>query len=401
MMSYFEQLTEWVMKIHGSRLWRGLGLAGLIFLSCGLVGCEIPRVNAEERLFSHVNLEFIGDYILPRQTVDGTIVGGLSGIVYSRRQERFYAISDDRSDQSPARFYTLQVQLNPKTSSIGKVVVESATILKRTDGTPFPKGGIDPEAIAFSPHHSLYISSEGDRSKGINPFLCEFNLESGQQQSCLPLPHRYLIQPQEQSSSTLPPQGVQNNLAFESLAIHREGDGEPFRLFTATESALLQDFDGNVAQQGARSRFLHYLINKTDPPLLVAEHLYPLDFVPLAVVNGLTDFQPLNPAGQFLGLERAFGPQGFSVKLFQFTTATATDTSAVPSFKGNLGSLRPIRKRLLLDLNTLGIHIDNVEGMTVGPRLADGSQSLLMVSDDNFNQTQVTQFLLFRLIQSP
>jgi hypothetical protein len=163
----------------------------------------------------------------------------------------------------------------------------------------------------------------------------------------------------------------------------------------------LQDFDGNVAQQGARSRFLHYLINTTDPPLLVAEHLYPLDFVPLAVVNGLTDFQPLNPAGQFLGLERAFGPQGFSVKLFQFTTATATDTSAVPSFKGNLGSLRPIRKRLLLDLNTLGIPIDNVEGMTVGPRLADGSQSLLMVSDDNFNQTQVTQFLLFRLIQSP
>lgn len=65
MMSYFEQLTEWVIKIHGSRLWRGLGLAGLIFLSCGLVGCEIPRVNAEERLFSHVNLEFIGDYILP------------------------------------------------------------------------------------------------------------------------------------------------------------------------------------------------------------------------------------------------------------------------------------------------------------------------------------------------
>ncbi|XGB40602.1 MAG: esterase-like activity of phytase family protein [Cyanobacteria bacterium LVE1205-1] len=62
----------------------------------------------------------------------------------------------------------------------------------------------------------------------MNPFLCEFNLESGQQQSCLPLPHRYLIQPQEQSSSALPPQGVQNNLAFESLAIHREGMGNPF-----------------------------------------------------------------------------------------------------------------------------------------------------------------------------
>ncbi|XGB40008.1 MAG: esterase-like activity of phytase family protein [Cyanobacteria bacterium LVE1205-1] len=188
MMSYFEQLTEWVIKIHGSRLWRGLGLAGLIFLSCGLVGCEIPRVNAEERLFSHVNLEFIGDYILPRQTVDGTIVGGLSGIVYNRRQERFYAISDDRSDQSPARFYTLQVQLNPKTSSIGKVVVESATILKRTDGTPFPKGGIDPEAIAFSPHHSLYISSEGIAPRESTPFYVSLILNPDSNNHVYPSP---------------------------------------------------------------------------------------------------------------------------------------------------------------------------------------------------------------------
>jgi hypothetical protein len=50
-----------------------------------------------------------------------------------------------------------------------------------------------------------------------------------------------------------------------------------------------------------------------------------------------------------------------------------------------------------LDLNTLGITIDNVEGMALGAKLPDGSQSLWIVSDDNFNKDQVTQFLLFRL----
>jgi 3-phytase len=54
-------------------------------------------------------------------------------------------------------------------------------------------------------------------------------------------------------------------------------------------------------------------------------------------------------------------------------------------------------KRLLLNLNTLGIPLDNVEGLTFGPRLRDGRQSLVLVSDNNFAASQFTQFLLFAL----
>jgi hypothetical protein len=50
------------------------------------------------------------------------------------------------------------------------------------------------------------------------------------------------------------------------------------------------------------------------------------------------------------------------------------------------------RKRLLLDLDDLGIPLDNVEGMTFGPR-----RSLVLVSDNNFAATQFTQFLVFAL----
>ncbi len=368
-----------------------------IALSLCLTACDIPRVNAEDRLFSNIKLDFLGSYTLPAQTVDGTPVGGLSGLAYDRGQDRFYAVSDDRSDRAPARYYTLKLQLDSEPIKIRDVTVEAVTTLKTADGQPFAKGTIDPEAITLTPEKTAFIASEGDRGKDIAPFLCEFSLSTGQQRQCLPLPKRYLPNPKTEADSTTLPQGIQNNLAFESLTISAGAQGEPFRLFTATESALLQDFDPNVAEQGASNRFLHYLVSETDPPLLVAEHLYPLDFIPFAVINGLTDLQPLDQAGHFLSLERAFGPQGFTVRLFQFTTATATDTATMASFKGNLGGLRPIRKRLLLDLATLGIRLDNLEAMAFGPRLADGSQSLLIMSDDNFSKTQVTQFLLFRL----
>ena len=53
-------------------------------------------------------------------------------------------------------------------------------------------------------------------------------------------------------------------------------------------------------------------------------------------------------------------------------------------------------KTLLFDLDRLGIPLDNVEGMTFGPRLRDGRQTLVLVSDNNFAATQFTQFLRVR-----
>jgi hypothetical protein len=50
-----------------------------------------------------------------------------------------------------------------------------------------------------------------------------------------------------------------------------------------------------------------------------------------------------------------------------------------------------------LGLDALGIPLDNVEGMTLGPELPDGRRSLILVSDNNFAPSQFTQFLLFAL----
>lgn len=52
-------------------------------------------------------------------------------------------------------------------------------------------------------------------------------------------------------------------------------------------------------------------------------------------------------------------------------------------------------KQLLLDFADLGLTLDNIEGMTFGPQLPDGRQSLVVVSDNNFSETQFTQVLTF------
>jgi hypothetical protein len=64
----------------------------------------------------------------------------------------------------------------------------------------------------------------------------------------------------------------------------------------------------------------------------------------------------------------------------------------------NPGLIKTAPKRLLLNMDDLGIAIDNVEGITFGPMLPNGHRSLIFVSDNNFNDKQKTQFFLFEVL---
>ena len=105
----------------------------------------------------------------------------------------------------------------------------------------------------------------------------------------------------------------------------------------------------------------------------------------------------LDDAGHLLALERSFatGQTGDDIRLYFIDTNGATDVSGLPALAGQ--SYKPVEKTLLLDFNDLGIYIDNLEGMTLGPDLPDGRKSLLLVADNNFAQTQVTQFIALGL----
>lgn len=368
------------------RIW-----VSLLILCTMLTSCAIPRVAAQDRVFLPLSLEFVDEYQLPKQTFQETVVGGLSGITYDRSRNLFYAISDDRSVFSPARFYTLSLGLDTDETGkirIQKVKIEDVTFLKDAEGKPYPQGSIDPEAIALSPKDTVFISSEG-----ASPTISEFDLKTGQLQQNLPIPERFI--PKEES-------GIRENLGFESLTLNPAGlaggKGDPFRLFTATESAITQDNQPERPDKATRIRLLHYLISDITSPLVISEHLYPLDFPPeIAKGNGLTDIASIDTGGHFLALERSYGILGGGAKIFQIATGGANDISNLSTLKGELRGIEFIKKKLLSDVSELGIYVDNLEAMTLGSRLPDGSRSLVLVSDDNFQDLQTTQFLLFRI----
>lgn len=370
----------------------------LPLLLIGLSSCALPRVSAEERLFLDLSLDFLSSYELPRTEFEGTPVRGLSALAYDRQQARFYVLSDDRSQQAPARFYTMKLNLDssdPQQPQIASVEFEKVTTLSQ-DGESYGSGSIDPEGLALSPRRSVFISSEGVARDGVDPFIDEFELATGDRQEQLRIPDRYKPQTVDDQ-----PRGVQDNLGFEALTINPGGYStawlEPFRLFAATEFSLAQDQDLSDPDRPRYCRFLHYLVG--DPQTtLISEHIYPIDPPPLgAAVNGLTELLVLDQGGHFLTLERSYGLGGAGARIYQIATGGATDTSSFGTLPPNLDGIAPIRKQLLLDLSTLGIRLDNLEGMAIGPQLPDRTMSLLLVSDDNFNDEQVTQLLLFRL----
>ncbi|HEY9610939.1 esterase-like activity of phytase family protein [Allocoleopsis sp.] len=393
------------LKLQASRqLFSLLFVVVLTLLSFLTTACAPSQARtAEQRTFRDISLDFLGEYQLPKTKFKDTPVGGLSALTYDRQRNKFYALSDDRSQFAPARFYTLGLSVKrTDKGEIGleKVDVEDVTFLTDENGKNYAQGSIDPEGIALSPRKTVFISSEGVPSKGIAPFIREFDLKTGQQQQSLVIPERYL--PNEDTKEEQPPRGIQDNLGFEALTLElgslAAGSGDPFRLFTATESALLQDKLPGKSQESARLRLMHYLIGPISRPMVVAEHLYLLDPTPDgAIDNGLTELVTVDTGGHFLTLERTYGTLGANAKIYQMAMSAATDISTIETLKGDISRINPVKKKLVLDLSQLGIYLDNLEGMELGPRLPDGSQSLVLVSDDNFSDTQVTLFLLFRL----
>ncbi len=336
-------------------------------------------------------IDYIGEATFPTGTnFKNTELGGLSGIIYDAKEQRYYAISDDRSQKSPARFYTFEINVNTDSFKQSDIKPVAVTKLKDKNGKTFSAGTIDPEGIALSNNSSIFVSSEGDVRRGINPFIKEFSLLSGQEISSLSIPEKFL--PSEDKK-----QGIRNNLAFESLTITPDKK----YLFAATENALIQDGKKAKPNQGSLCRILQYNLTTKK---LEKEFLYPTKVIkPFFKLtdrfsSGLTDLLALDNQGNFLSIERAFTGFGFVNSLFKISLQNASDIQNIHSLQqADSQNIKPVKKELLLDLGKLDIALDNTEGLTIGATLPNGQPSLILVSDNNFNNLQRTQFLAFQL----
>ncbi|MDB6166557.1 MAG: hypothetical protein JWQ83_1697 [Lacunisphaera sp.] len=374
-------------------------LSVLFAASLLLAGCvsrettNLPTAPAALRL--------IGMRIIPpRLAVQGTVVGGLSGLDYQPATDTWIAISDDKSEFSPARFYTLK--LGYDVSGFTSAEVTGVTLLKQPDGTNYPDkpharagGGEIPdcESIRFDPvDDSVWYTSEGDRGLGMQPFLRHATRDGkfiGEQ----PQPPMFRVFPGKET-------GPRQNLSFEGLTFAPDGNS----LWLAMEGPRYEDGPVPTTTAGALSRLTRY----DRAGKILGQFAYPVDAIPVAGApgkwndNGVSEMLAMNDH-EFLLLERsgaqsADGGSHFHIRLYAADIMGATDVSDIPALVG--ASVMPAKKRLILNFSHApGLPAtDNLEGLAWGRRLANGHASLLIIADDNFSATERTQIWVFEVL---
>ena len=321
--------------------------------------------------------------------------GNYSGIAHLH--DDIYAVVSDKSDS--ALYFNFRIQVNPKTGELEQV--ENLGFTERTDGTlndgkPWLglEKGFDHEAIVKVSDSTLVIASEGYcrlKEYPILPISAD-TAKVGYQQN--------LWESRWPSSDFYP------NYNFESLAF----DSVHQYLWTIPESTLRKDGQPATPQNGLanRLRLMRYdwgkmkenrnkeeyseQVSSKKDSRYMAPYAYQMDQPSThkkvdIYVMGVSELCAL-PDGQLLVLEReAFIPKikigAFcKCKLYLINPLNSEEFSMKEKFSSDTPFLK---KRLLTEWKTsLSLSkrsFANYEGMCLGPKLEDGSQVVILLSD--------------------
>lgn len=347
-------------------------------------------------------LKFIGEYDVPHNyPFKGTMVGGLSGIDYNKTKKVYYLISDDRSAINPARFYTAKIFFNEQ--KIDSVVFVHVTTLLQKNGTAYPDSKQDPahtpdpESLRYDPVHEQMIwTSEGERivrGKDTvleNPAIIRITMD-GKYIDTFPLPKNLLMHATEN--------GPRQNGVLEGMSFANN-----FKtIYVNVEEPLFEDGPrADITENNPWIRIYRFdLATKKN----TAQYAYKLDPVAYPAIphdafkiNGIPDILSIGDE-KLIVLERSFstGRMPCTIKIFMADLKGATDIRNHASLK-TTPAAKPISKKLLLNMDSLGVYVDNIEGVTFGPTLPNGHRTLLLVADNNFMAFEKTQFFLFEVI---
>ena len=342
----------------------------------------------------------------PQKAFPKTVAAGnYSGIAHLH--DDIYAVVSDKSDS--ALYFNFRIQVNPKTGELEQV--ENLGFTERTDGTlndakPWQgqEKGFDHEAIVKVSESTLVIASEG---------YCRLK--------------EYPIQPtsadaakvdyqQNLWESRWPSADFYPNYNFESLAF----DSVRQYLWTIPESTLRKDGQPATPQNGlanqlrlmrldwgkmkenrnkekyseqvsSKKEYSEQESSKKDSRYMTT-YAYQMDQPSThkkadIYVMGVSELCAL-PDGQLLVLEReAFIPK---IKIGAFCKCKLYLVNPLNSeefsMKENISSDTPFLKKKLLTEWKTGLSLSkrsfaNYEGMCLGPKLEDGSQVIILLSD--------------------
>lgn len=321
--------------------------------------------------------------------------GNYSGIAHLH--DDIYAVVSDKSDS--ALYFNFRIQVNPKTGELEQV--ENLGFTERTDGTlndgkPWlgQEKGFDHEAIVKVSDSTLVIASEEYCRLKEYPILhvsadaAKVGFSQNLWESRWASSDFYL------------------NYNFESLAF----DSIRQYLWTMPESTLRKDgqpatpqnglanqlrlmrFDwGKMKENRNKEKYSEQVSSKKDSRYMTT-YAYQMDKPSThkkadIYVMGVSELCAL-PDGQLLVLEReAFIPKvkigAFcKCKLYQINPLNSEEFSMKDKFSADTPFLK---KRLLTEWKT-GLSLSkrsfaNYEGMCLGPKLEDGSQVIILLSD--------------------
>lgn len=334
----------------------------------------------------------------------GTTIGGLSGIDYDAASGQYFLITDDGSARSPARFYTARIPLDG--NALGQPEITGMTRLRQADGSAYPSSITgyklqDPESIRWhAGNQTLFWSSEGNALAGVAPSFSESRLDGT-------LLRQFALPPLFDFNTT---RGPRSNRGFEGMSLAPDGK----TAWLAMEGAMLQD--GPLPTVGAPGGPCRLTQIDLASGGLLRQVAYIPDAIPRAprpaiapADNGISEILMLDQY-RMLVLERAYmagydTATGNSLRLYLVDTLQGSDTLDMPTLQG--ANYQPVNKLLLANFASFvgsGAgkrldRLDNTEGMTWGPRLANGNRSLVFISDDNFSARQVTQLLAFEFLE--
>jgi 3-phytase len=380
---------------------RVLGRSAIVStLLAALTGCAglkpAPAGGAPPQTFSKLTL--VGQVSIPPlgryPPSIGLPFGGISGLAMSP-DGTLLGISDA---QRGGRIYRFTIE-----GLDGSLRITPTEVIPLE--TSAPEAVSDHEALVALENMNFLIASEGTGREPRRPPSIDEYERHGTYLRRLPLRDRYVPEPKGPVT-----RGARGNAGFESLTLTPDRS----RLFTGTETALIQDGPTATFAAGTQTRILEYEAHDGTfrPAREFAYNLEPVEtpsFKPGVFINGLVELLALNRT-TLLALERGYvedeAKSGLSmnrIRIYRVSLESVSDISSLESLKGH-PDVVPAAKTLLLDLATvnglspdLAPSLDNFEGMTLGPRLPDGRASLILVSDDNFRESQRTWFLVFAI----
>jgi hypothetical protein len=368
----------------------------VVLLTTTVTGCTVLRKARPTRIPSAEGLHLLGAWERDAGTMfQGTYVGGLSGIDYDSARNCYYLICDDRSERNPARYYTAAIHFSM--AGIDSVQWLRVDSLRQPDGSLFPFKHTDPEAIRYNPlTDELVWTSEGERTltdkrTALQDPTIRIMNRDGRYLDSFPIPANVRVHSTEN--------GMRDNGVFEGLSFTPDYK----EMFVSIEEPLYED--GPRAGGGDSTGWIRILRYNVADRKLLAQYAYQIDPVahpanpPGAFkVNGIPDILHLGN-NVMLVMERSFstGKPACTIRIYLADLTRATDVSSIQSLSNKKSIFRPVQKKLLLNMDSLNRYIDNVEGMTIGPKLSNGNPSLIMVADENFSKQEKMQFFLFEV----